>query len=286
MTLRLRPLRDLRSGQAPRPIVTLLTDFGAGSGYPAQMKGVVLAALPDVQLVDVSHDVPAYDVLAGALLLEACVPRFPPQAVHLGVVDPGVGTARRPLCVVDGVGRRLVGPDNGLFTPFLEGGRAFVLSDPRHVPAPASATFHGRDLFAPVAAFLAGGGAPEALGPEVRDALRLPWPGAVREGDLVAGTCMAADRFGNVLTSIRAEDLAGAAPVSAEVAGAAARWVRTFGEGAPGELVALLGSGGRVEIAVREGSAAARGIARGAEVVVRLRREPPVDSPHRPATLG
>jgi S-adenosylmethionine hydrolase len=264
----------LAAAVTPRPIVTLLTDFGAGSGYPAQMKGVLLSALPDAQLVDVSHEVPAFDVLAGALLLEACAPRFPAHAVHLAVVDPGVGTARRALCVVDGAGRRLVGPDNGLFTPFLEGGRAFLLSDPRLVPAPASATFHGRDLFAPVAAWLAAGGAPEALGPEVRDPVRLPWPGARRDGDRIVGTCLAADPFGNVLTSIRADDLAGAAPAAAEVASAAARWVRTFGEGAPGELVVLVGSGGRVEIAVREGSAAARGIARGAEVVLRLRRAP------------
>ncbi|HYG67627.1 MAG TPA: SAM-dependent chlorinase/fluorinase, partial [Anaeromyxobacteraceae bacterium] len=127
------------------PLVTLATDYGAGSGFPAQLKGVLLSAVPDLRIVDLSHDVPAFDVAAGALLLEACVPRFPREAIHLAVVDPGVGTARRPLAVVDREGRRLVGPDNGLLTPFLgEGARAFLLADPALVPQPRGATFHGR----------------------------------------------------------------------------------------------------------------------------------------------
>ena len=257
-----------------RPIVTLLSDFGAGSGYPAQMKGVLLSALPDAQLVDLSHDVPAYDVLAGALLLEACAPRFPAEAVHLAVVDPGVGTARRPVGVVDAAGRRLVGPDNGLFTPFLAqpGARALHLSNPAHVPEPASATFHGRDLFAPVAAYLAGGGDAAALGPALHDPVTLAWPVAERRGAALHGECLAADPFGNMVTSVRAADLAalGGSP-SVTAAGRPARLVRTFGEGVPGELVALVGSGGRLELAVREGSAAVRhGLARGTPVVVEV----------------
>jgi S-adenosylmethionine hydrolase len=253
-----------------RPIITLLTDFGAGSGYPAQMKGVVLAHLADAQLVDVSHEVPAFDVLAGALLLEACAPRFPPEAVHLAVVDPGVGTARRPICVIDTAGRRFVGPDNGLFTPFLEGARVRLLEPGGPVPIPASATFHGRDLFAPVAAWLAAGGEPARLGPEVADPVRLPWPRAERRGGEIHGECLRADPFGNVLTSIRATDLDGR-PASVAVAGAAARFVTTYGEGAPGELLALLGSSGRLELAVREGSAAERlGTYHGVPVAVRL----------------
>ena len=164
-----------------RPVVTFLTDFGAGSGYPAQMKAEVLRRLPDATLVDLSHDVPPFDVLAGALLLEACVPRFPLAAVHVAVVDPGVGTARRPLCVEDGAGRRLVGPDNGLLAPFLgPGSTAFLLSDPELVPRDPSPTFHGRDLFAPVAAWLAGGGDPTRLGPRVADPVRLPGLAAER----------------------------------------------------------------------------------------------------------
>lgn len=254
----------------PPPIVTLLTDFGAGSGYPAQVKGVLLGILPEVRLVDLSHEVPPFDVLAGALLLEACAPRFPPGAVHLAVVDPGVGTERRPLCVVDAEGRRLVGPDNGLFTPFLgRGARAIHLRDRALVPDPASSTFHGRDLFAPVAAWLAGGGAAERLGPEVPDPVRLDWPAAERRGDEVHGVVLLADPFGNLLTSLRAADLP-PGPLRAEIAGLPARLVRTYGEARPGELVALLGSSGRLEIAVREGSAARRlAAARGTPVSLR-----------------
>jgi S-adenosylmethionine hydrolase len=241
------------------PVVTLLTDFGAGSGYPAQVKGVLLRLLPQARLVDLSHEVPAFDVLAGALLLEACVPWFPPDAVHLAVVDPGVGTARRALAVVDPEGHRLVGPDNGLFTPFLgPGARVHLVEPGRAVPVPASATFHGRDLFAPAAALLAGGTDVSALGPPVPDPVRLDWPAAIRRPGEVEGLTLAADSFGNLLTSVAERDLGGGRVTAAWVAGRAVRWVHTFGEAERGELVAYLGSAGRVEVAVREGSAAER----------------------------
>lgn len=238
-------------------LFTLTTDFGAGSGYPAQVKAVLLSAVPDARIVDVSHEVPRHDVLAGALLLEACVPWFPPPAIHLAVVDPGVGSARRALCVRDPGGRTFVAPDNGLLTPFLgQGARAFAIEAGLAVPRPRSATFHGRDLFAPAAAFVAKGGDPAALGPPVADPIRLAWPAAVRRGAELAGETLAADPFGNLVTSIREADLGGARVAEVEVAGRPARWVGTYGEGAPGELLALVGSGGRVEISVREGNAA------------------------------
>jgi uncharacterized protein (TIGR02266 family) len=268
--------------------VTLLSDFGGGSGYPAQMKAVLLSALPDVRIVDLSHEVPQFDVLSGALLLEACVPRFPARAVHCAVVDPGVGTARRGLCVVARDGRRLVGPDNGIFTPFLDGSRVHELSSPRHVPSPASATFHGRDLFAPVAAWLAGGGDAARLGPAVHDPVRLDWPTATRRGYVVEGVCLAADPFGNVATSIRAEDL-GERPRVQEVLveGKPVRFVSTYGDGNPGELLAMMGSGGRLEIAAREGSAERDlSLRRGGRVEVHLTSGyRPLATPHAPATL-
>jgi hypothetical protein len=241
------------------PLFTLLTDYGAGSGFPAQVKGVLLAALPDARIVDVSHDVPRHDVLAGALLLEACAPWFPRGAIHLAVVDPGVGTPRRALCLVDPEGRRFVGPDNGLLTPFLGPGARVVTLDPgAALPPPRTATFHGRDLFAPAAVLLARGEDPSALGPAVDDPVRLPWPRADVSPGEVRGVALTADPFGNVLTSIRESVLPVGATVSrAEAGGREARWVRTFGEGRPGELLALVGSGGRVELAVREASAAA-----------------------------
>ena len=255
-----------------RPVVTFLSDFGAGSGYPAQMKGEVLRRLPDATLVDLSHEVPPFDVLAGALLLEACVPRFPETAVHVAVVDPGVGTSRRPICVVDPAGRRLVGPDNGLLSPFLgEGAIVHLLSDPVLVPRDPSPTVHGRDLFAPVAAWLAGGGDPERLGPRVEDPVRLEALSARRTPGSLEGACLSADPFGNLLTSIRRSDLGDRVAAGVTVAGREARLVATFGEGRPGELIALWGSGGRLEIALREGSAALDlGILRGAPVRVAL----------------
>ncbi len=254
-----------------RPVVTFTSDFGAGSGYPAQMKAEVIRRLPDATLVDLSHDVPAFDVVAGALLLEACVPRFPSAAVHVAVVDPGVGTARRPLCVRDADGRTLVGPDNGLLTPFLAGGSAWLLEDPAVVPSAPSATFHGRDLFAPVGAWIAGGGDPARLGRRVDDPVRLAGLSATRTGRGLAGSCLAADPFGNVVTSVRREDAGGRALVAVRVAGRAARVVTTFGDGRVGELLALWGSGGRLELAVREGSALRDGgVVRGAPVEVDL----------------
>jgi S-adenosyl-L-methionine hydrolase (adenosine-forming) len=192
----------------PSPLVTLTTDYGSGSGYPAQVKGVLLSAVPDLRIVDLSHGIPPFDLLAGALLLEACVPWYPPEAIHLAVVDPGVGTARRAVCVVDASGRRLVGPDNGLFTPFLvHGSKVFALSDEAVVPQPVRPTFHGRDLFAPVVAALAGGLDPARLGPAVLDPVRLEWPAAERSGGQVRGTTLSQDSFGNLVTSIREPDL-------------------------------------------------------------------------------
>jgi len=241
------------------PLFTLTTDFGSASAYPAQLKAVILSAVPDARIVDVSHDVAVYDVLAGALLLEAALPWFPREAIHVAVIDPGVGTSRRALCVLDGDGRRLIGPDNGLLTPFLgRGARISALAERGVLPSPRSATFHGRDLFAPAAVYLARGGTPGALGPDVDDPLRLDWPSALRDGEVLSGVTLAPDPFGNLATSIRSDDLAGEVVREVDVEGEPARFVRTFGEGGPGELLALVGSGGRLEIAEREGSAARR----------------------------
>ena len=155
---------------------------------------------------------------------------------------------------MDSSGRRFVGPDNGLFTPFLRGGRAHLIADRKAVPEHVSATFHGRDVFAPAAAWLAGGGDPEAIGPAIVDPVQLDWPTAELRESEVHGQCLVADPFGNVLTSIREVDLGTAAAVAVAVAGREARVVRTYGEGRPGEILALVGSSGRLEISVREGS--------------------------------
>jgi S-adenosylmethionine hydrolase len=235
------------------------------------MKGVILSVTRDVHLVDLTHEIAPHDVLEGALSLEAAVPFFPEGTIHLAVVDPGVGGARRALVVARG-DRRFVGPDNGLFTPFLAtpGWRAFELTAAEYRLPEVSRTFHGRDVFAPAAAYLALGVAPERFGAEVTDPVVLPWPAprAVPEG--LAGEVVHVDRFGNLITSIRASDLVSAAVVV--VAGREMPVVGAYGEIPRGEAAGLVGSSRRLEIAVREGSAAAAlGVGRGAPVMVRPR---------------
>ena len=265
------------------PIVTLTTDFGTRDAYVAAMKGVILGIAPDARLVDVSHEVAAHDVTEGALALEAAVPFFPAGTVHLAVVDPGVGTARRGLAVVT-EGATFVGPDNGLFTPFLEGRewRAFELTAAEYRLRTVSRTFHGRDVFAPAAAHLALGLKPERLGLRVEDPVRLHWSSVRETHGAVAGTVLHVDRFGNLVTSIRAEAFDGFGALNIRLAGRPLPFVGTYGELEPGQAGALVGGSGRLEIAVREGSAAARLRARrGTPVVVsrsspvrRVRRRP------------
>jgi len=246
-------------------IITLTTDFGTRDAYVAEMKGVILdiaaAAGRPVQLVDVTHDVAPHDVTEGALALDAAAPYFPPGSIHLAVVDPGVGTDRRGL-VVQTDRAMLVGPDNGLFTPFLEQSArwdAYELRGAEYRLPSVSRTFHGRDVFAPAAAHLAIGVTPERFGPPVADPVRLSWPTVRAVAGAVAGSVLHVDRFGNLVTSIRAETLAelGGAP-RIRLGGRPLTLVGTYGDLEIGEAGALVGSSGRLEIAVREGSAAAR----------------------------
>src|SRR6267143_317131 len=184
------------------PIVTLTTDFGARDSYVAAMKGVILGIAREARLVDVSHEVAAHDITEAALALEAAAPFFPSGTVHLAVVDPGVGTARRGLAVAAD-GHIFVGPDNGLFTPFLDGDgwRAFELAEADYRLPEVSRTFHGRDVFAPAAAHVATGVDPSRLGPRLVDPVRLAWPEVRAVAGAVAGAVVHADRFGNLITS-------------------------------------------------------------------------------------
>jgi S-adenosylmethionine hydrolase len=246
-------------------IITLTTDFGTRDAYVAEMKGVMLeiaaAAGRPVHLVDVTHDVAAHDVTEGALALDAAAPYFPPGTIHVAVVDPGVGTDRRGL-VVQTDRAVLVGPDNGLFTPFLDGSsawRAWELRAPEYRLASVSRTFHGRDVFAPAAAHLAAGVQPERFGPRVLDPVRLSWPTVRAVAGAVAGAVLHIDRFGNLVTSIRAETLEGLGRAARiRLGGRRLPLVGTYGDLEPGQAGALIGSSGRLEVAVREGSAAAR----------------------------
>ena len=243
-----------------RPIVTLLTDFGTADGYVAEMKGVILSAAPDAAVVDVSHDVAAQDVEGARLALARYWRRFPAGTVHLVVVDPGVGSGRAAIAVSSDE-RWLVGPDNGVLSPalLLRGARAVALP----VPAHAAPTFHGRDVFAPAAAALALGTPIDALGtphesPVVR---RTPEPHRGEDG-AVEGQVISIDRFGNAITNCL-----GVRGGTLEVAGARVPVQRTYADTPPGGVVALCGSSGLIEVAVRDGSAAkALGLERGARV--------------------
>jgi len=265
-----------------RPVIALVTDFGAGSAWVGAMKGVILRALPGAEVVDLAHDVPPQDVRAGAFLLESAYRYFPAGTVHLAVVDPGVGGPRR-LIAADAGGFRFLGPDNGLLAPALAhagGARVVEVSEDaalaaagRALPegAVTSATFHGRDRFAPLAALMAEGIDLSELGAEVADWLRPGLPAPVRgaSGE-VAGEILFADRFGNLVTNLRPEDLPASDVVIAVGGGEIRGLARTYVEVAAGELLALVGSAGRIEVSVREGSAAAR-LAAGAGTPVTVR---------------
>jgi S-adenosylmethionine hydrolase len=261
------------------PILTLLTDFGTQDEYVGVMKGVILSIAPDVRLVDLSHQIPPQDVRRAAFLLTSAVPYFPPDTVHLAVVDPGVGTERRPLAVRTPAGT-FVGPDNGLFSWVLAGVPEWVaveIREPAYRLPHVSFTFHGRDIFAPAAAYLAAGVPLERLGPRLTDPVRLPSPRLEVRDDAIEGEVLYADRFGNLVTSVgrfswdgdRLQLAPAFRPMSGEVtigataarvalAGAELRGIRrTYGEVAVGEPLALVGSSGFLEIAVRQGNAAA-----------------------------
>jgi S-adenosylmethionine hydrolase len=231
------------------PAITLLTDFGTADGYVAELKGVLVTTAPSVPLIDLSHEVPPQDVAFARLTVARYWRRFPVGTVHLVVVDPGVGTGRHAIAV-ESDGRFLVGPDNGVLSPalFTLDARVVTLA----VDAHASPTFHGRDVFAPAAAELAKGAPLDALGEPYMGAVRLRTPQPQRQADgSLHGEVLTIDRFGNAITN-----LAVRGPCSVHVANQHIRLVRTYGEAAPGELVALVGSSGFVEVAVRDGSAA------------------------------
>ena len=230
-------------------LITLLTDFGLVDNYTAEVKGVLLSRAPGVTLVDVSHEVPPGNVRVGQYLLSRTWNRFPAGTVHLVVVDPGVGTARRALAAQAG-GHYFVAPDNGLLSVLPKDARFVALP----VLRDASPTFHARDVFAPAAARLARGDRFEDLGSSVADVHALPPPAPRAEGKVMVGEVIFADRFGNLISNIPAELVKRGARIRVGVREVGALR-RTFGDVLPGTLVAYAGSGGTVEVAVRDGSA-------------------------------
>lgn len=258
-------------------IVTLLSDFGSGSPYPAQMKAAV-AGLCHATLIDISHDVRRHDVRMGAYLLASVAPHAPAGTVHLAVVDPGVGTARRPLIVIAG-GQFFVGPDNGLLIPAARrvgNPRVFEITAPEILRPDTSTTFHGRDIFAPAAGRLAGGMPPDALGRPALTWVNLEFGTGRRNGEVITGEIIYVDPFGNLVTNIPTSLLkADLAPVTLTLRRRMFQGVtgRTYGDLAIGAVGIVPGSDGMLEIAVREGDAAAyTGTSAGHSIVIRLER--------------
>jgi len=254
-------------------ILTLTTDFGTGGPYVAAMKGIILAAAPETQLVDVSHEIAPQNILEGAFVLAGIVDAFPPETVHLAVIDPGVGTPRR-LVAAQIADQWFVLPDNGLLSGLLNGRsspRIHEISNPAIWRSEVSATFHGRDILAPAAAYLLRGGDADQLGPRRQDVIRLAnFEPRTDDGGLV-GEVVFRDNFGNLITNVPNDRLDGR-DWQIEIAGERiAGLSRTYGDHPPGTLVALIGSSRWLEIAVVNGDAA-RQLSAGPGTTVKFRR--------------
>ncbi|SFM66649.1 SAM hydrolase/SAM-dependent halogenase family protein [Methanolobus profundi] len=237
-------------------IITLTTDFG--SLYPASMKGVILSIAPDTTIVDVTHSIPPTDIHAGALALYSVVKYYPPGTIHVAVIDPGVGTDRKAIAIRAG-GQFLVGPDNGLLIP-----AANLLGDPEvyeissdNIPDEVSSTFHGRDIFAPVAAQISKGIYLDDLGSKTDEYVGLDLSEYIIEKDFISAKVVYIDEFGNIVTNIPGAELTKAILQGTilSIAGRQMPFLRTYGEVSRGKMLSLIGSHGFFEISVNQGSA-------------------------------
>jgi S-adenosyl-L-methionine hydrolase (adenosine-forming) len=259
------------------PIITLTTDFGTSDHLVGSMKGVILNINPAARIVDINHAVVPYDILDGALSVANAYRFFPARTIHVVIVDPGVGTERRPI-LVTGEKQFFVAPDNGVLSMIYERESCTV----RHITAehyflnPISPTFHGRDIFAPTAAWLSKTFQTEAFGEVITDFVRFTVPKAKSAGQAVKGVVLRVDAFGNLMTNLTSQDIPagalGEGTIKLAVNGKpVVKFAQTFAAGNPGEPVAVLGSAGYVEIAVNRGNAARTlGVNRGAEVTLDL----------------
>jgi S-adenosylmethionine hydrolase len=257
-----------------RPLIALVTDFGLRDHYAGAMKAVAMGICPDVTFIDISHDIPPHDVLAGAFEIAACYRYFPKATIFLVVVDPGVGSARRGIAADTG-DYRFVAPDNGVLTMVFDETpprRTVELTDRRYARPTISRTFEGRDRFAPAAAWLAKGLQLTALGRPATTLIRIDIPVPTIETGAVVGEVVRVDRFGNLITNIGQSWIERVGPGAVvEIGGREIpRIVPTYAEGAAGEVCALVGSSDHMEVAVSGGSAAdVLGLGRGAVVRVR-----------------
>jgi S-adenosylmethionine hydrolase len=262
----------------PGPIVTLTTDYGTSDHLVGTLKGVLLSIHPEIQIVDICHSVVPYDVLDGALCIGAAYKYFPSRTVHMVVVDPGVGTARRPI-LVSANNQYFIAPDNGVLSMVYERESPVAV---RHITSehyfqrPVSETFHGRDIFAPVAAWLTKNWQGEAFGEVIEDHVKFALPRPKTQDGAMRGAVLKVDHFGNLMTNFALEDLPEtkrqAGPIVMTVGGKPVKqMVANFAAGPAGEAVALVGSSGFIEIAMNKGNAArALAVNRGAEVILQI----------------
>jgi S-adenosylmethionine hydrolase len=252
----------------PFPLA-IITDFGYRDHYVGAMKGVIASIAPGAAVIDITHGIPAQSIVAGAIALRESWRYFPPRTVFLAVVDPGVGTARAPIAIETRAGARFVGPDNGLLWLAAKAAgiaKIVKLTSPRHRLSSVSATFHGRDIFAPAAAYLWRGTSISTLGPPLRatSIIRLDIPRPVASAREVRGEVIYVDGFGNLVSNIdrRTAEQFGSRfrqkSLSVRIeSGAAVRILDTYGDAPKGAPLATFGSFGLLEVAVRDGNAAA-----------------------------
>jgi S-adenosyl-L-methionine hydrolase (adenosine-forming) len=259
------------------PVITLLTDFGSLDHYVGAMKGILLGICPNAQLVDISHETAPYAIADAAFTLSQAWTCFPEGTVHLVVVDPGVGSARRPL-LVEAAGHRFVAPDNGVLTMLYDAVPAHEVREitaSRYFRRPVSLTFHGRDIFAPIAAHLANGLAPVEIGTRIGDYQRFSFAKPAQTGPKTwTGTILKTDRFGNLITNFDSETWRGLAVERFEMkvgARPVSRMASNYAEMPAGDLFVIAGSAGFLEISVNRGSAAKEaGAASGDNLELRL----------------
>ncbi len=261
-----------------RPIITLTTDYGTSDHLVGTIKGVILNINPEAEIVDITHQVMPHDLLDGALAIGLAYRYYPARTIHMVVVDPGVGTQRRPILVV-GDTHYFVAPDNGVLSMVYEQQSSVAvrhLTSEHYFLHPISNTFHGRDIFAPVAAWLSKSWQAVSFGEEIQDYVRLTLPKPKTDGNTVRGVVMRVDTFGNLVTNLTPSDI----PALLESDGKfnirvgqteIRKLVQTFAQGAAGEAFGIIGSSGYLEISVNKGNAARKlGAHRGAEVTVEL----------------
>lgn len=259
-----------------KSIIALLTDFGESDGYVAAMKGVIKSISRQTEIIDIAHDVEPQKVERAAILLADVFEYFPDGTIFCAVVDPGVGTDRKAIAL-ESRGKFFVGPDNGIFTYCIDPDRssAYELTNPEYRLENPSSTFHGRDVFAPAAAHISRGISFDKFSPklEIKTLVELPPIESKIEADKIIGRVLYSDRFGNLVTSIKSDHLRGKGVEKIEIGDFSIQGiVRTFGEVEIGEILAYFGSSGRLEIAVRNGSALEK-IGVGVYILVIVKRQ-------------